>query len=106
MVPAPFSTTINRGADFTFAFQIRDGGNCAPVSDLTGWLISATLANSAGTTLATPVYALVNLTCATLKLTFTQTAALTAQTNASLTILAVRPDGLHLRLARGRVTII
>ena len=106
MVPAPFSTELNRGADFIFAFQIRDGGNCAPLADISNWTFTASLVDATGDLLATPHYELRSNECASFTLAPWETQALAKQTGARLTIEAIRPDGFNLRLARGRVTII
>ena len=106
MVPAPFSTELNRGADFIFAFQIRDGGNCAPLEDISTWTFIATLVSATGISLITPHYELRSSECVAFTLATWETEALAKQTGAILTIEAIRPDGFNLRLARGRVTII
>ena len=105
MVPASFSNTITRGADWTFGFQIRENGPCTPVTDVTDWEFSAVLTTSAGASLTTPSFLLHTPECPVFSLTYTQTAALTRQTGASLIINAIRPDGLHIELLRGRITI-
>ena len=105
MVPASFSNTITRGADWSLGFQIRENGPCTEVTDISEWTFTATLTTSTGTPLTTPAFLLHTPECPVFSLTYTQTAALARQTGAVLTLNAVRPDGYHLELARGRVTI-
>jgi hypothetical protein len=106
MVPASFSNTITRGADWTFGFQLRENGPCSALVDLTDWTFSATLTTAAGVALATPSFLLHTPECPVFSLTYTQTGALAKQTGAVLTINAIRGDGYHIELLRGRVTII
>ena len=105
MVPASFSNTITRGGDWTFGFQIREHGPCSALADLTLWTFTSALTTAAGAALTTPSFLLHTPECPVFSLTHTQTAALAKQTGAILTIHAIRPDGLDLVLARGRVTI-
>jgi hypothetical protein len=105
MVPASFSNTITKGADWSFGFQIRENGPCTAVSDLTDWTFSATFATSSGASLTTPSFLLHTPECPVFSLTHTQTAAMARQTGASLIINAIRPDGYHIELLRGRITI-
>jgi hypothetical protein len=105
MVPASFSNTIARGGDWTFGFQLRKDGACSALADVTDWQFSATLTTAAGTPLTTPAFLLRTPECPVFTLTHMQTAALARQTGAIFTIYTIRPDGLELVLARGRVTI-
>ena len=105
MTPVSFSNTITRGADWNFGIQIRENGPCSALSDLTDWQFSSTLNTSAGAPLTTPAFLLNTPEVAVFSLTYAQTAALARQTGALLVINAIRPDGLHLELARGRITI-
>jgi hypothetical protein len=105
MVAATTSSTIQRGADWTFAFQIREGAQCSALSDLTDWTWTATLDNAQGNTIRTVPHTLPTADCVSFSLTASQTTALTAQTGAQLTIVATRPDGYIMRLIRARITI-
>lgn len=105
MVAVQTSSTIQRGADWDFSFQIQEDGLCSPYADLTNWTVSATLKTAAGASLTTPtvVRPVPNVVC--LRLTQTQTAALSAQFGAVLTVNIQRPDGWDFRLIEARVTI-
>jgi len=105
MVAATTSSTIQRGADWTFALQLRDGGQCSVFADLTDWTWVATLDNAQGNTIRTVPSTLPTAECISFSLTASQTTALTAQTGAQLTLVATRPDGYIMRLVRARITI-
>ena len=105
MTAAQTSTTIEKGADFTFAFQAREFGPTSPLSDLSTWTWTPVLLTAGGVALATPSIEHPSPECVSFTLTATQTAAMTAQTGVQLTINAVRPDGYKMRFIRARITI-
>jgi len=105
MTAAQTSTTIEKGADFTFAFQAREFGPNSALSDLSTWTWTPVLLTATGATLATPAVGHPTTECVTFTLTATQTAAMAAQTGVQLTINAIRPDGYKMRFIRARITI-
>lgn len=104
--PASTSDTIVRGADYSFAFQLRENGQGSPLADLTEWQWTGVLRNAAGASIADLTVTNPTTEVVSFGLTHTQTATLTAQSNAVLTINAVRPDDWHMQLIRSRITII
>jgi hypothetical protein len=104
--PASTSDTIVRGADYAYAFQIRENGPFSPLADLTDWTWSAVLRNAAGASLADLTVTNPTAEVVSFGLTHTQTAALAAQSNATLIINAVRPDNWHMQLIRSRITLL
>ena len=105
MTAAQTSTTIQKGADFAFAFQLREHGADSPLSNLNLWTWAPSLLTAAGATLTTPTVTHPTPECVQFNLTAVQTAALAAQTGVQLTINATRPDGFKMRLIRARITI-
>lgn len=105
MVAVQTSSTIQRGADWDFSFQIQEDGLCSPYVDLTDWFVAVTLKTSAGASLTTPTIVRPEADVVSLRLTNTQTAALSAQFGAQLTVDVQRPDGWDIRLIEARVTI-
>ena len=105
--PATTSDTIARGADYAFAFQLREFGQGSPLSDLTTWTNWAgVLRNAAGASIADLTVTHPTAEVVSFGLSNTQTAVLTAQTGATLIITTVRPDSWHMQLIRSRITII
>lgn len=105
MTAAQTSTTIEKGANFTFAFQAREFGPNSALADLNLWTWAPVLLTASGSTLATPTVGHPTPECVTFSLTAIQTAAMAAQTGVQLTINAVRPDGYKMRFIRARITI-
>lgn len=105
MTAAQTSTTIQKGADFSFAFQLREFGPDSALSNLNLWTWAPVLTTAAGVVLATPTVGHPTPECVEFKLSATQTAAMAAQTGVQLTINATRPDGSKMRLIRARITI-
>jgi hypothetical protein len=105
MVALQTSSTIQRNADWDFSFQLQENGPCSAYADLTDWVITASLKTSAGVSLTTPsIFRPVpDVVC--LRLNQTQTAALSVQFGAALTVYAQRPDGYDFRIIEARVTI-
>lgn len=104
--PASTSDTIVRGADYAYAFQLRESGQNSPLADLTDWTWTAVLRNAAGASIADLTVTNPTTEVVSFGLTHTQTAALTAQSNATLIINAVRPDNWHMQLIRSRITVL
>ena len=105
MVAVQTSSTIQRGTDWDFSFQIQEDGLCSPYTDLTDWFVGVTLKTSAGASLTTPTIVRTDAETVSLRLTQTQTAAFSAQFGAQLTVNVQRPDGWDIRLIEARVTI-
>lgn len=105
MVAVQTSSTIQRGADWDFSFQIQEDGLCSPYADLTDWFVAVTLKTAAGASLTTPSIVRNTPDVVSLRLTNTQTAALAIQFGAILTVNIQRPDGWDFRLIEARVTI-
>jgi 23S rRNA A2030 N6-methylase RlmJ len=105
MVAVQTSSTIQRGTDWDFSFQIQEDGLCSPYTDLTDWFVGVTLKTSAGASLTTPTIVRPEPDVVSLRLTNTQTAAFSAQFGAQLTVNVQRPDGWDIRLIEARVTI-
>jgi hypothetical protein len=99
------SSNIERGADWDFSFQIQENGACGGYSDLTDWTVAPTLKTSAGASLTTPAVVRPDVYTISLRLTQTETAALSVQLGAALTVSVQRPDGWDIRLIEARVTI-
>lgn len=105
--PATTSDTICRGADYAFAFQLREFGPQSPLADLTAWTNWAgVLRNAAGASIADLSVEHPTPEVVSFQLTSTQTAALTAQMGATLIITTTRPDGWKMQLIRSRITVI
>jgi hypothetical protein len=105
MTAAQTSTTIQKGADFSFAFQVRENGPNSALANLNTWTWAPVLLTASGASLTTPTVSHPTPECVEFRLTATQTALLAAQTGVQLTINATRPDGFHMRLIRARITI-
>jgi hypothetical protein len=105
MVAVQTSSTIQRGADWNFSFQLQEDGNCSPYTDLTNWVVTPTLKTAAGASLTTPTVNRPHPDVVSLTLTQTQTAALALQFGAILTVNVQRPDGTDFRLIEARTTI-
>jgi hypothetical protein len=105
MVAVQTSSTIQRGTDWDFSFQLQEDGPCSPYSDLTNWFVAVTLKTAAGVALTTPSIVRATPETVSMRLTNTQTALLSAQFGAVLTINVQRPDGWDIRLIEARVTI-
>lgn len=105
MVAIQTSSTIQRGADWDFSFQLQENGLCSPYADLTDWTVTPTLKTSAGASLTTPTVVRPDSETVSLRLTQTQTAALAVQFGAQLVVNVQRPDGWDERLIEARVTI-
>jgi hypothetical protein len=105
MTAAQTSTTIQKGADFTFAFQAREFGPTSPLSNLNLWTWTPILLTATGSVLATPAVGHPSPECVEFTLTAAQTTLMTAQTGVQLTINAIRPDGYKMRFIRARITI-
>lgn len=105
MVAVQASSTIQRGTDWDFSFRLQEDGPCSEFTDLTDWFVSVTLKTAAGVSLTTPTIVRPEPISVSLRLTNTQTAALSAQTGAQLVVNVQRPDGLDMRLIEARVTI-
>jgi hypothetical protein len=99
------SSNIERGADWDFSFQIQENGACGGYSDLTDWTVTPTLKTSAGASLTTPTVVRPDAYTISLRLNQTETAALSVQLGAALTVSVQRPDGWDLRLIEARITI-
>jgi hypothetical protein len=105
MVAVQTSSTIQRGTDWDFSFQLQEDGPCSAYADLTDWFVAVTLKTAAGVALTTPSIARDTPEVVSLRLTNTQTAALSAQTGAQLVVNVQRPDGWDIRLIEARTTI-
>ncbi len=105
MVAVQTSSTIQRGTDWDFSFQLQEDGPCSEYADLTNWFVSATLKTAAGASLTTPSIVRDTPEVVSLRLTNTQTAALSAQIGAQLVVNVQRPDGWDIRLIEARTTI-
>jgi hypothetical protein len=105
MVAVQTSSTIQRGTDWDFSFQLQEDGLCSAYADLTDWFVGVTLKTSAGASLTTPTIVRPDAETVSLRLTQTQTAAFSAQFGAQLTVNVQRPDGWDIRLIEARVTI-
>lgn len=105
MVAVQTSSTIQRGTDWDFSFQLQEDGLCSPFVDLTIWFVAVTLKTAAGASLTTPSIVRNTPEVVSLRLTNTQTAAFSAQFGATLTVNVQRPDGWDIRLIEARVTI-
>ena len=104
--PAITSDTITRGADYSFAFQLRSNQG-APLEDLSTWQWAGVLRNAAGASIADMTVVNNTPEVVSFNLSYTQTQALTAQTGATLYINAIRAgDNKRLQLIRGRISII
>jgi hypothetical protein len=105
MVAVQTSSTIQRGADWDFSFQLQEYGPCSEFSDLTEWTITPTLKTAAGVSLTTPSVVRPAPDVVSLRFTETQTTALAAQFGAQLVVNAQRPDGETFRIIEARTTI-
>ena len=105
MVSVQTSSTIQKGADWDFSFQLQEHGPCSAMTDLPDWIASSTLKTSAGASLTTPSIVRPNAETISLRLNQTETAALSAQFGAVLIVNIQRPDGWDFRLIEARVTI-
>ncbi len=105
MVAVQTSSTIQRGTDWDFSFQIQEDGACSECVDLTNWAVTVTLTTAAGVALTTPSIVRPVASVVSLRLTVAQTAALVAQFGAQLVVNVQRPDGWDIRLIEARVTI-
>lgn len=105
MVAVQTSSTIQRGTDWDFSFRLQEDGPCSEFADLTNWFVDCTLKTAAGVSLTTPSIVRPESISVSLRLTNTQTAALSAQTGAQLVVNVQRPDGWDMRLIEARVTI-
>lgn len=105
MVAVQTSSTIQRGTDWDFSFQLQEDGPCSLYSDLTNWFVAVTLKTATGVALTTPSIVRATPESVSLRLTNTQTALFSAQFGAVLTVNVQRPDGWDLRLIEARVTI-
>jgi len=105
MVAVQTSSTIQRGTDWDFSFQLQEDGPCSPYSDLTNWFVAVTLKTASGVALTTPSIVRATPETVSMRLSNTQTALLSAQFGAVLTINVQRPDGWDIRLIEARVTI-
>ena len=105
MVAVQTSSTIQRGTDWDFSFQLQEDGPCSTYSDLTDWFVSVTLKTAAGASLTTPSIVRPTPETVAVRLNNTQTALFSAQFGAVLTINVQRPDGWDIRLIEARVTI-
>jgi 23S rRNA A2030 N6-methylase RlmJ len=105
MVAVQTSSTIQRGTDWDFSFQLQEDGLCSAYTDLTDWFVGVTLKTSAGASLTTPTIVRPDAETVSLRLTQTQTAAFSAQFGEQLTVNVQRPDGWDIRLIEARVTI-
>lgn len=105
MVAVQTSSTIQRGTDWDFSFQLQENGPCSAYSDLTNWFVGVTLKTAAGVSLTTPSVVRTTPESVSLRLTNTQTALFSAQFGAVLTVNVQRPDGWDIRLIEARVTI-
>ena len=105
MVAVQTSSTIQRGTDWDFSFQLQEDGPCSQYADLSAWFVAVTLKTSAGVALTTPTIVRPTPETVALRLTNAQTALFSAQFGALLTINVQRPDGWDIRLIEARVTI-
>lgn len=105
MVAVQTSSTIQRGTDWDFSFQLQENGPCSAYSDLTNWFVAVTLKTAAGVSLTTPSILRATPESVSLRLSNTQTALFSAQFGAVLTVNVQRPDGWDIRLIEARVTI-
>lgn len=105
MVAVQTSSTIQRGTDWDFSFQLQQDGPCSEYTDLTDWFVGVTLKTAAGASLTTPSIVRPVPDVVSLRLTNTQTALFSAQFGAQLTVNVQRPDGWDIRLIEARVTI-
>ena len=106
MVAATTSTTIQRGADWDFSFSIREDGCNSPCTDLTDWIVTPTITNISGASIITPSIVRPSATVVSLRLTNTQTAALSVQFGVQVTVNVQRPDGWDMRLIQARASIV
>jgi hypothetical protein len=105
MVAVQTSSTIQRGADWDFSFQLQEDGPCSTYSDLTAWFVAVTLKTATGASLTTPSIVRPTPETVAVRLTNAQTALFSAQFGAVLTVNVQRPDGWDIRLIEARVTI-
>lgn len=105
MVAVQTSSTIQRGTDWDFSFQLQEDGPCSEISILTDWYVAASLTSAAGASMTVPSIVSPTPQTVSVRLTSAQTGLLSAQFGALLTINVQRPDGLHLRLIEARITI-
>ena len=105
MVAVQTSSTIQRGTDWDFSFQLQENGPCSAYSDLTNWFVAVTLKTASGVLLTTPSILRATPESVSLRLSNTQTALFSAQFGAVLTVNVQRPDGWDIRLIEARVTI-
>ena len=107
MVAVQTSSTIQRGTDWDFSFQLQENGPCSAYSDLTNWFVAVTLKTAAGVSLTAGGASILRATpeSVSLRLSNTQTALFSAQFGAVLTVNVQRPDGWDIRLIEARVTI-
>ena len=105
MVAVQTSSTIQRGTDWDFSFQLQENGPCSAYSDLTNWFVAVTLKTASGVSLTTPSIVRTTPESVSLRLSNTQTALFSAQFGAVLTVNVQRPDGWDIRLIEARVTI-
>jgi len=105
MVAVQTSSTIQRGTDWDFSFQLQEDGPCSQYADLTDWFVAVTLKTAAGVALTTPSIVRPTPETVAVRLTNTQTALFSAQFGALLRINVQRPDGWDIRLIEARVTI-
>ena len=105
MVAVQTSSTIQRGTDWDFSFQLQENGPCSAYSDLTNWFVAVTLKTATGVSLTAPSILRATPESVSLRLSNTQTALFSAQFGAVLTVNVQRPDGWDIRLIEARVTI-
>lgn len=105
MVAVQTSSTIQRGTDWDFSFQLQQDGPCSEYTDLTDWYVGVTLKTSAGASLTTPTVVRPRPDIVSLRLTNSQTALFSAQFGAQLVVTVQRPDGWDMRLIEARVTV-
>jgi hypothetical protein len=105
MVAVQTSSTIQRGTDWDFSFQLQQNGPCSEYTDLTDWYVGVTLKTSSGANLTTPTVVRPRPDIVSLRLTNSQTALFSAQFGAQLVVTVQRPDGWDMRLIEARVTV-
>jgi 23S rRNA A2030 N6-methylase RlmJ len=105
MVAVQTSSTIQRGTDWDFSFQLQQDGPCSEYTDLTDWYVGVTLKTSSGASLTTPTVVRPRPDIVSLRLTNSQTALFSAQFGAQLVVTVQRPDGWDMRLIEARVTV-
>jgi len=106
MVASEFSDTVTVGTDYVQGIQLQAGAGY-PFLDLTEFVFSGNLQNSAGTQLAELDFVLVTPTCVQARIPRTTTATLPRQFGARMNIhFKATSTAELLPLAVGRISIV